>query len=88
MKCSGVPLTPHSNVLLVEDDLNLAQFIRKGLKEEQYAVDFAADGEEVGLGLGAADVVQKPPVGVHAQAEVVHVFFHFVHLAFFDVVFG
>ncbi len=33
-------------ILLVEDDLNLAQFIRKGLKEEQYAVDFAADGEE------------------------------------------
>jgi len=32
-------------ILLVEDDLNLAQFIRKGLKEEQYAVDFAADGE-------------------------------------------
>jgi DNA-binding response OmpR family regulator len=33
-------------ILLVEDDLDLAQFIRKGLKEEQYAVDFAADGEE------------------------------------------
>jgi len=33
-------------ILLVEDDLNLAQFIRKGLKEELYAVDFAADGEE------------------------------------------
>ena len=49
---------------------------------------FAADGEEVGLGLGAADVVQKPPGGVHAQAEVVHVLFHFVHLAFLDVVFG
>jgi DNA-binding response OmpR family regulator len=32
-------------ILLVEDDLNLAQFIRKGLKEEHYAVDFAADGE-------------------------------------------
>ena len=33
-------------ILLVEDDLNLAQFIRKGLKEEQYVVDLAADGEE------------------------------------------
>ena len=33
-------------ILLVEDDLNLAQFIRKGLKEEQYAVDFAPDGTE------------------------------------------
>lgn len=32
-------------ILLVEDDLNLAQFIRKGLKEEHYAVDFAADGK-------------------------------------------
>ncbi|MCP9447547.1 MAG: response regulator transcription factor [Nitrospira sp.] len=32
-------------ILLVEDDLDLAQFIRKGLKEEHYAVDFAADGE-------------------------------------------
>ncbi|MBX3303539.1 MAG: response regulator transcription factor [Nitrospira sp.] len=33
-------------ILLVEDDTDLAQFIRKGLKEEQYAVDVAADGEE------------------------------------------
>lgn len=33
-------------ILLVEDDLDLAHFIRKGLKEERYAVDFAADGEE------------------------------------------
>lgn len=33
-------------ILLVEDDLDLAQFIRKGLKEERYAVDFTADGEE------------------------------------------
>ncbi|THJ08946.1 MAG: response regulator transcription factor [Nitrospira sp. CG24C] len=41
-------------ILLVEDDLNLAQFIRKGLKEEQYAVDFAADGEE-GLALALAN---------------------------------
>ncbi len=40
-------------ILLVEDDLDLAQFIRKGLKEEQYSVDFAADGEaglELALG--------------------------------------
>lgn len=41
-------------ILLVEDDLNLAQFIRKGLKEEQYAVDFAADGEE-GLALALSN---------------------------------
>jgi DNA-binding response OmpR family regulator len=37
-------------ILLVEDDGDLAQFIRKGLKEEHYAVDYAADGEE-GLAL-------------------------------------
>jgi len=33
-------------ILLVEDDADLAQFIRKGLKEEQYAVDVATNGEE------------------------------------------
>ncbi|MDH4083498.1 MAG: response regulator transcription factor [Nitrospira sp.] len=33
-------------ILLVEDDADLAQFIRKGLKEEHYAVDVATDGEE------------------------------------------
>ncbi len=33
-------------ILLVEDDADLAQFIRKGLKEERYAVDLATDGEE------------------------------------------
>lgn len=32
-------------ILLVEDDRDFAQFIRKGLKEEHYAVDFAVDGE-------------------------------------------
>jgi DNA-binding response OmpR family regulator len=37
-------------ILLVEDDVDLAQFIRKGLKEEQYAVDVANDGE-AGLAL-------------------------------------
>jgi DNA-binding response OmpR family regulator len=37
-------------ILLVEDDADLAQFIRKGLKEEQYAVDVANDGE-AGLAL-------------------------------------
>lgn len=37
-------------ILLVEDDADLAQFIRKGLKEEHYAVDVAVDGE-AGLAL-------------------------------------
>lgn len=41
-------------ILLVEDDVNLAQFIRKGLQEEQYAVDFAADGQE-GLALASVN---------------------------------
>ncbi len=39
-------------ILLVEDDTDLAQFIRKGLKEEHYAVDAATDGEE-GLDLAS-----------------------------------
>jgi DNA-binding response OmpR family regulator len=33
-------------ILLVEDDTHLAQFVQKGLREERYAVDWAADGEE------------------------------------------
>jgi heavy metal response regulator len=35
----------------VEDDPSVAQFIRKGLQEERYAVDVASDGQE-GLLLG------------------------------------
>jgi len=30
---------------VVEDDKKVASFIRKGLEEEGYAVDVAADGE-------------------------------------------
>lgn len=33
-------------ILLVEDDLRVASFIRKGLKEENYTVDHARDGDE------------------------------------------
>lgn len=33
-------------ILLVEDDPNIAGFIKKGLREEHYAVDLAPDGEE------------------------------------------
>ncbi len=33
-------------ILVVEDDSGVAGFIVKGLKEEQYAVDLASDGEE------------------------------------------
>ncbi len=38
-------------ILLVEDDADLAQFVRKGLKEERYAVDVAFEGEQ-GFQLG------------------------------------
>ena len=33
-------------ILLVEDDARVSSFIRRGLKEENYTVDVAADGEE------------------------------------------
>lgn len=33
-------------ILLVEDDSRVASFIRRGLKEENYAVDLAPDGEQ------------------------------------------
>lgn len=38
-------------ILLVEDDKKVASFIRKGLEEEGYAVDLAAEGE-AGLFMG------------------------------------
>jgi two-component system copper resistance phosphate regulon response regulator CusR len=33
-------------VLLVEDEAKIADFIRRGLSEQGYAVDEASDGEE------------------------------------------
>ncbi len=33
-------------ILVVEDDLRVASFIRRGLSEEQYTVDVAGDGEQ------------------------------------------
>ncbi|MBU1038262.1 MAG: response regulator transcription factor, partial [Candidatus Omnitrophica bacterium] len=33
-------------ILVVEDEKKIAEFIRRGLKEEGYAVDMAHDGEE------------------------------------------
>ncbi|MGH9475116.1 MAG: response regulator [Terriglobales bacterium] len=33
-------------ILLVEDEHKVAQFIKKGLQQEQFAVDLASDGEE------------------------------------------
>jgi DNA-binding response OmpR family regulator len=33
-------------VLIAEDDTALANFVRKGLEAEHYAVDIATDGEQ------------------------------------------
>ena len=42
-------------LLVVEDETKVASFIKKGLEEEGYAVDIAADGED-GLALGLTRV--------------------------------
>ncbi len=42
-------------ILLVEDEKKVASFIKKGLQEETYAVDWASDGPE-GLSMGLDDV--------------------------------
>ena len=39
-------------ILIVEDEKNLANILKKGLSEEGYAVDTAYDGEE-GLYMGS-----------------------------------
>ncbi|MBI5358881.1 response regulator transcription factor [Candidatus Amesbacteria bacterium] len=41
-------------ILIVEDELRLAQVIKKGLEEDGFAVDFASDGDE-GLYLGESE---------------------------------
>jgi len=33
-------------ILVIEDEVKIAQFIKRGLKEEGYAIDVAGDGEE------------------------------------------
>ena len=38
-----------AHILVVEDDKPVADFVRKGLEAEKYAVDVAADGEEAQL---------------------------------------
>ena len=35
-----------ARILLMEDEKAVASFIRRGLKEENYSVDLAKDGEE------------------------------------------
>ena len=58
-------------LLLVEDDIDVARFIRKGLMEESYAVDVAGDGEAA-LEMAAVnaydgiilDLMIPPPDGI------------------------
>ena len=38
-------------LLLIEDDIKIVNFLKKGLEEESYSIDYALDGEE-GLYLG------------------------------------
>ncbi|HXH08978.1 MAG TPA: response regulator transcription factor [Alphaproteobacteria bacterium] len=42
-------------ILVVEDERKVASFIKRGLEEEGYAVDVAADGDE-GLAMGLQDM--------------------------------
>jgi len=42
-------------VLVVEDELKIAQFIKRGLKEEGYAADIASDGEQGDFFLSSND---------------------------------
>lgn len=57
-------------LLLVEDDVSIARFVRKGLTEQSYAVDVATSGEEalynasIGVYDGIIlDVIIPPPDG-------------------------
>ena len=49
----GIGQVTSMRVLVVEDDEKIASFVTKGLKQNGYAVDHAADGEQ-GLDLAAA----------------------------------
>ncbi len=42
-------------ILVVEDDAQVASFIRRGLREEQFAVDTAADGDEAIFAAGSGE---------------------------------
>jgi two-component system, OmpR family, response regulator len=49
-------------ILVVEDDQKIASFISKGLKEEGYAVDHAADGQG-GLHLALTEPYDAAVIG-------------------------
>jgi len=42
-------------ILVVEDDIALASFLKKGLEAEHYAIDIAPDGEEAGCAVYESD---------------------------------
>ena len=44
-------------ILVVEDEKKVASFIKRGLEEEGYAVDVAADGEEAWLWAGSMSTI-------------------------------
>ncbi len=46
-------------ILLVEDEVKIADFIRKGLSEQGYAVDVACDGEQALFALAATAITMS-----------------------------
>ena len=45
-------------LLLIEDDMRVADMLKRGLEEEGYAVDLASDGEQ-GVGLALAQRLRR-----------------------------
>src|SRR3954467_6860119 len=52
---TGVSWQPGMRILLVEDEPHAAQVLAKGLREQAYAVDVAADGEAALFQAGTSD---------------------------------
>ena len=46
LSSSGWALNTEMRVLLVEDEVQIADFVTRGLAEQGYAVDVAYDGDE------------------------------------------
>jgi heavy metal response regulator len=71
------PAGARVRILVVEDDRKVGEFIRKGLEEEGYAVDLAADGETaVAMGLDrlhdaiVLDIMLPKKPGLHVVREL------------------
>ena len=58
-------------ILLVEDDSRVASFIRRGLREENYSVDLAADGEQA-LFLGQSEKYDLMILDLHLPKRSGH----------------